>query len=93
MKTRASLKKFILQPPSRHVEDAKPSIEEDEDLEGSHTPIEKIEYTDLDLIKTNGGSESFREVVFATNAYLCKNVGTSADFQFFKISVKRKLKL
>lgn len=93
LKTRALLKKFILQPPSRHVEDAKPSIEEDEDLKGSHTPIEKIEYTDLDLIKTNGGSESFREVVFATNAYLCKNVGTSADFSILQDICEKKIEI
>lgn len=93
LKTRETLKRFIQEPPSRHAEITPPPIIEDENSEFPNTPVEKVEYTDLDLVKTNGGSESFREVVFATNEYLCKNVGTSADFSILQDICEKKIEI
>ncbi len=99
LETSDSLKHFIQQPPSRHIETAKPKTDFDLDVdiddieEEQYTPIEKIEYTDLDLIKTYGGSEAFREVVFDTNAYLCKNVGTSADLSILQDICEKKIEI
>lgn len=92
LKTRETLKKFIQQPPARHVEVVIPSMLE-EDSELPITSVEKVEYTDLDLVKTNGGSTAFREVVFATNEYLCKNVGTSADFSILQDICEKKIEI
>lgn len=93
LKTRDTLKKFIQQPPSRHIEVETSPIIEDENSETPLATVEKVEYTDLDLVKTNGGSEAFREVVFATNEYLCKNVGTSADFSILQDICEKKIEI
>lgn len=42
--------------------------------------ISDEQYTDVDLLQSNSGSTPFKEVISETNSYLCKNVGTSADF-------------
>lgn len=63
----------------------------DEEIEDG--PVEPIEYADVDLIKVknNAGSSAFREVIKETNAYLCKNVGTSADFSIIQDICERKI--
>lgn len=55
--------------------------------------IEKqTEEFDIDLIKIKRGSNAlFEEIVDETNAYLCKNVGTSADFSLLKDICERKI--
>lgn len=93
LKTPGALKKFIQQPPSRHVKVEAFPIIVGENSEMPDTPVEKIEYTDLDLIETNGGSAAFREVVFETNAYLCKNVGTSADLSILQDICEKKIEI
>lgn len=56
-------------------------MEEDNYVEDDSTlSTPKLQYTDVELIKSDGGSDSFHEVINETNSYLCKNVGTSADF-------------
>ncbi|MBR3798593.1 MAG: hypothetical protein IKJ59_07435 [Clostridia bacterium] len=54
---------------------------------------EKEEYLDVDLIKIKNarGCEHFMEIVDETNAYLCKNVGTSADFPIIQDICERKI--
>lgn len=74
-----SLARF-LKNPRRRVENyaSEFTAEKDDDDDSFSSP--KLEYTDIDLIKADGGSEPFKEVINETNSYLCKNVGTSADF-------------
>ena len=82
---------FINNPPAKHVPN--PIVKsDDEDLDEDDFSAEEIEYTDVTLIKVEkGANESFREVVYETNAYLCKNVGTSADFTILQDICERKI--
>ena len=95
LKTNETLDKFIANPPARH-KDVAPTVvigdEEDEydDNVGEDEP-EPIEYTDIDLVKVSRSSLPFKEIVYETNAYLCKNVGTSADFSILQDICERKL--
>ena len=95
LNTRESLRNFIQNPPARHVETITPSLvaEDESDDDTYKDPVEKIEYSDLDLIKANGGSDAFREMVFDTNAYLCKNVGTSAEFSILQDICEKKIEM
>ncbi len=56
-----------------------------------------VDMTDEDvnvsLITTTEGSQSFKEVVFETNEYLCKNVGTSADLSVLQDICDKKLEV
>ena len=58
---------------------------------------DEVDMTDEDvnvsLITTAGGSKSFKEVVFETNEYLCKNVGTSADLGVLQDICDKKLEV
>ena len=99
LQSKNRLEDFINNPPQRHIPDP-PSIlpddEEDEDIDESDNAsiqTEQIEYADVDLIriKNGAGSSSFKEVIFETNAYLCKNVGTSADFSIIQDICERKI--
>ena len=93
-KTQDSLRKFIQAPPARQQESHYPLLKLDNESNEDDTlsePEEKIEYSDIDLIKTNGGSLAFREMVFDTNAYLCKNLGTSADFSILQDICEKKI--
>lgn len=99
LQSKTKLEQFINNPPKRHVPEP-PTIqsvndEDDEEEESFEevAPIEKIEYADVDLIriKNNAGSAAFREVINETNAYLCKNVGTSADFSIIQDICERKI--
>lgn len=95
LKTNETLEKFISNPPSRHIETVSTMPTDDEDLEydddeDAEEP-EPIEYTNLDLVKVGTCSAPFKEIVYETNAYLCKNVGTSADFSILQDICERKL--
>ena len=99
LQSKSRLEDFINNPPQRHIPEP-PSIlpddEEDEDIDESDNAsiqTEQIEYADVDLIriKNGAGSSSFKEVIFETNAYLCKNVGTSADFSIIQDICERKI--
>lgn len=75
-----ALKKFLLSPRMR-IENVDIYDEDDKDEnEDDSLSVPKLEYTDVDIIKADGGSVPFKEVIEETNSYLCKNVGTSADF-------------
>lgn len=56
-----------------------------------------VDMTDEDvnvsLITVSGGSNAFKEVVFETNEYLCKNVGTSADLDVLQDICDKKLEV
>lgn len=58
---------------------------------------DEVDMTDVDvnvsLITTNGGSKAFKEVVFETNEYLCKNIGTSADLGVLQDICDKKLEV
>lgn len=47
----------------------------------------------VSLITNAGGSKAFQEVVFETNEYLCKNVGTSADLGVLQDICDKKLEV
>lgn len=96
--SKAKLEEFINNPPKRHEPEA-PAVFSDDEIElleeekDNDDGIEPIEYSDVDLIrvKNNAGSTAFKEVVKETNAYLCKNVGTSADFAVIQDICERKI--
>lgn len=76
--SKAKLESFLLNPIPRIVKDA--DEENDEDI------------VDVDLIGNDKTfSRSFYEVINDTNAYLCKNVGTSADFEIIENICERKI--
>lgn len=90
--SKSALHGFINNPPAKHIPN--PIVKSDvEDLdEDAFSVEEEIEYTDVTLIKVKKGSnESFGEVIYETNAYLCKNVGTSADFTILQDICERKI--
>ena len=99
LQSKSRLEDFINNPPQRHIPEPSsilPDDEEDEDIDESDNAsiqTEQIEYADVDLIriKNGAGSSSFKEVIFETNAYLCKNVGTSADFSIIQDICERKI--
>lgn len=71
LRSKSRLKDFLRNIPPRHTDD-----------DGS----EAGEYTDVTLItmQSNDVSSKFSQIVSRTNEYLCKNVGTSADFGILK---------
>ena len=99
LQSKKKMEDFIENPPKRHIPEP-PAIrfedEEDQDLEQGFEEIGQVapvEYADVDLIivKNNVGSSAFKDVVKETNAYLCKNVGTSADFTIIQEICERKI--
>ena len=100
LQSKSRLEEFIKNPPKRHVPEP-PTIHSDDEGNDddfdedntADTQIEPIEYADVDLIrvKNGAGSSAFKEVIFETNAYLCKNVGTSADFSIIQDICERKI--
>ena len=94
LQSKNRLEDFIKNPPKRHISEP-PTIHSDEDDEtiSDSSKVEPIEYADVDLIrvKNGAGSSAFKEVIFETNAYLCKNVGTSADFSIIQDICERKI--
>ena len=99
LQSKSKLEEFIKNPPQRHVPEPPISHTFDEDIDDIDedfdvsTQVEPIEYADVDLIrvKNNVGSSAFLEVINETNAYLCKNVGTSADFSIIQDICERKI--
>lgn len=80
-----ALQKFIDSPRKR--QEAAEVFDEDDDMdedEDNSFEVQREEYTDVDIIKAQGGSTPFKEVIAETNSYLCKNVGTSADFSILE---------
>jgi hypothetical protein len=71
---------FVQNPKPRHQD------EEDSALDNTN------DYHDVDLIQYRGsGHPSFSEVIVETNTYLCKNVGTSAEFSILQDVCERKV--
>lgn len=98
LQSKKKLEDFINNPPKRHVPEPPviQSIDEDDDLDEvlpETSQVEPVEYADVDLIrvKNNAGSAAFKDVIKETNAYLCKNVGTSADFSIIQDICERKI--
>ena len=91
--SKAALHNFIINPPAKHI--PAPIIknaDEDWNKETISAQEEIIEYTDVTLVKVKSRANvSFGEVVYETNAYLCKNVGTSADFTILQDICERKI--
>lgn len=100
LQSKTKLEEFINNPPKRHIPET-PSIhtvenEDDEDFDDDievTSQVDPIEYADVDLIKVKNkaSSSAFQEVIKETNAYLCKNVGTSADFSIIQDICERKI--
>ena len=86
LSSRTQLNKFINNPPARHVPEASSSDQFDEDNEDTNE-----EYVDVSIIKCKSANRSFNEVLLETNSYLCKNVGTSADFPLLQDICERKI--
>ena len=59
------------------------------------SPPEKVEeegYEPINLIKIKGSVPPvFKDVVYETNAFLCKNIGTSAEFSLLQEICERKI--
>ena len=100
LQSKSRLEDFIKNPAKRYIPESPTihsnDVNEDEDIDKDHTDffhIEPIEYADVDLIrlKNDAGSSAFKEVISETNAYLCKNVGTSADFSIIQDICERKI--
>ena len=100
LQSKSRLEDFIKNPPKRHVPEPPTihfdGVDEDEEFDEDNAvdvQIEPIEYADVDLmrIKNGAGSSAFKEVIFETNAYLCKNVGASADFSIIQDICERKI--
>lgn len=54
--------------------------------------VEEEGYEIISLIKIKGNvSPVFKEVIYETNAYLCKNIGTSAEFSLLQDICERKI--
>lgn len=98
LQSKNRLEDFINNPPKRHVPEPTFILPDDEEEDTDESddadiPTKSIVYADVDLIRIKNGAESsaFKEVIFETNAYLCKNVGTSADFSIIQDICERKI--
>jgi hypothetical protein len=91
LSSKAKMEAFLKNPPPKHIEVVKEWTEEDENDETVFSP-KLTEYIDVNLITAkNVESASFEEVINETNAYLCKNVGSSADFILIQDICERKI--
>lgn len=90
--SKAKLEEFINNPPKRQAAQHSVRASEEDDIDVTNS-TESVEYSDVDLIKikNDAGSAAFKEVIKETNAYLCKNVGTSADFTVIQDICERKI--
>lgn len=96
LESKAQLDKFIKNPPARHIptpKAVKTNDGDDQDFNAEDVVEDEIEYSDLSLIQAKGGSVAFDEVIYETNSYLCKNIGTSADFTILQDVCERKLEM
>jgi len=86
-----SLRNFINKPRPR-MED-NPSVDIDENNDGEdEAQTQQIKYDNVELILApNNSSQAFKDVVYDTNAYLCKNVGSAADFTLLQDICERKI--
>jgi hypothetical protein len=94
LSSKARLKSFLEELPARHVKEPPVVLHTDDDMEETIEISSDIEeYYDVDLVrvKDDSCSEAFMEVIEETNAYLCKNVGTSADFTLLQDICERKI--
>lgn len=94
LSSKARLKSFLDKIPERHVPEPPVVLHTDDDMEETiEVSSDSEEYYDVDLVrvKDNSCSTAFMEVVEETNAYLCKNVGTSADFTLLQDICERKI--
>lgn len=100
LQSKNRLEDFIKNPPKRHIPepsavhlDENDGSEEYNEVDNTNILPDVIEYADVDLIRVKNGAESsaFKDVVFETNAYLCKNVGTSAEFSIIQDICERKI--
>ena len=87
LSSRSQLNRFINNPPAKHVQEVTPSDQYD-DVDDE---MDDEEYVDVSLIKCRYASLSFDEVLHETNSYLCKNIGTSADFPLLQDICERKI--
>lgn len=87
LNSKAELEKFISNPPKRQSDS-----ENFDDYSDNENESSVVSYSDVDLIKVEDSfSKPFKEVVDETNAYLCKNVGTSAEFEILEDICERKI--
>lgn len=87
-----ALRKFLNDPRERvQKEEIENSSEEYVEETDEDFSAPKYEYSDVDIIKAEGGSAPFKEVIDETNSYLCKNVGTSADFAILENICNNKI--
>ena len=92
LSSKAKMEAFLKNPPSKHIEVVKEWKEEEEDNDEMVFSPKATEYIDVNLISAkNVESASFEEVINETNAYLCKNVGSSADFILIQDICERKI--
>lgn len=92
--SKLKLQDFIANPPARHVSENIVVPTNDDSEEDTIPKVETIEYTDVDLIKyPSACTNAFKEVLDETNAYLCKNVGTSAEFSILQDICERKIEV
>ena len=93
--SKSRLDSFIANPPARHKPSPQVTLSEGDDAEDeTNFEVDETEYADVDLIKIRSHanvSSSFKEAINETNAYLCKNVGTSADFSLLQDICERKI--
>lgn len=97
LSSKSQLVRFIANPPARRAPAPSVSItegEKDESEDETEFEVDNTEYADVDLIRIKSHvkvSDSFKEAVNETNAYLCKNVGSSADFSLLQDICERKI--
>ena len=87
LNSKAELEKFISNPPKRQSDS-----DNFDDYPDNENESFIMSYSDVDLVKVEDSfSKPFKEVVDETNAYLCKNVGTSAEFEILEDICERKI--
>ena len=97
--SREKLEGFINNPSKWHAQEAQTTdsqVADDEianEVTEATRQTEQEEYVDVNLIEANyyTGSPAFKGVIAETNAYLCKNVGSSADFSIIRDICERKI--
>ncbi len=93
LESKTELSRFISNPPTKYVLEEMPEYKNGDESDNEDLlDNKKLDYSDVTLIQvSNNTSKAFKEVIYETNAYLCKNVGTSADFSILQDICERKL--
>lgn len=87
-----TLRKFVENPSKRQAPTSSASDNADKDGSDEQDATSNAEYTNVELIGVNGkSSKLFKDVLIDTNSYLCKNVGTSADYTLLQDICERKI--